>query len=43
MAEVRGLSTVLLYVDADNPAALRVYERAGFAVHEVDLVFAVPE
>ncbi|WP_037608484.1 mycothiol synthase [Streptacidiphilus rugosus] len=43
MAEDRGLPTVLLYVDADNPAALRVYERAGFAVHEVDLVFGVPE
>ncbi|MEZ0064910.1 mycothiol synthase [Streptacidiphilus sp. MAP12-20] len=43
LAEDRGLSTVLLYVDADNPAALRVYERAGFTVHEVDLVFSVPE
>jgi mycothiol synthase len=28
-------------VDADNPAALRVYEKAGFTVHEVDLMFAV--
>ncbi|WP_370118828.1 mycothiol synthase [Streptacidiphilus sp. MAP12-33] len=41
LARDRGLSTVLLYVDADNPAALRVYERAGFTVHEVDLVFEV--
>ncbi len=39
----RGLETVLLYVDADNPAALRVYERLGFTVHEVDLVYRVQE
>ncbi|MFI9274999.1 mycothiol synthase [Kitasatospora sp. NPDC052896] len=39
----RGLDTVLLYVDADNPAALRVYERLGFTIHEVDLMYRVPE
>ncbi|MFJ5119046.1 mycothiol synthase [Kitasatospora sp. NPDC088548] len=35
----RGLETVLLYVDADNPVAVRVYERLGFTVHEVDLMY----
>ena len=38
----RGLDTVLLYVDADNPAALRVYEKLGFTVHEVDLMYRRP-
>ncbi|MFJ9777298.1 mycothiol synthase [Kitasatospora sp. NPDC101157] len=38
----RGLSTVLLYVDADNPAAVRVYERLGFTIHEVDLMYRAP-
>ncbi|MDH6133832.1 mycothiol synthase [Kitasatospora sp. MAA4] len=42
LARDRGLSTVLLYVDADNPAAVRVYERLGFTVHEADLVYRVP-
>ncbi|GHB27361.1 MULTISPECIES: mycothiol synthase [Streptomyces] len=34
-----GLPTAMLYVDADNPAALSVYERMGFATHEVDLMY----
>jgi mycothiol synthase len=42
LARDRGLDTVLLYVDADNPAAVRVYEKLGFTVHEVDLMFRKP-
>jgi mycothiol synthase len=41
LAQDRGLATVLLYVDADNPAAIRVYERVGFTIHEVDLMYQV--
>ncbi|MEU0373459.1 mycothiol synthase [Streptomyces sp. NPDC006283] len=35
----QGLPTAMLYVDADNPAALRVYEQMGFVTHEVDLMY----
>ncbi|MGW3624577.1 mycothiol synthase [Streptomyces sp. NPDC000880] len=35
----QGVPTAMLYVDADNPAALRVYEGLGFFTHEVDLMY----
>ncbi|MFD9815667.1 mycothiol synthase [Streptomyces sp. NPDC059080] len=34
-----GLPTVMLYVDADNTAAVTVYERLGFVTHETDLMY----
>ena len=37
----RGLRTVLLYVEQDNPAALRLYQRAGFGKHSADLQYLV--
>jgi mycothiol synthase len=33
----RGCPAVLLYVDGDNPGALHLYERAGFAEHDLDV------
>jgi mycothiol synthase len=35
----RGLPTAMLYVDADNFAAVSVYERLGFSTYETDLMY----
>ncbi|OBJ30443.1 mycothiol synthase [Mycolicibacter virginiensis] len=39
LAEVEA-PIVLLYVEADNTAALRTYEQLGFVVHSVDTAYA---
>jgi mycothiol synthase len=36
----RGLSSVLLYVDESNTAAVRVYERLGFTRHATDVCYS---
>jgi len=36
----RGCPTVLLYVDGDNPTALHLYERDGFARYDLDVQWA---
>jgi mycothiol synthase len=36
----RGLSSVLLYVDESNSAAVRVYERLGFTRHATDVCYS---
>ena len=32
--------TIMLYVEADNGAAVRTYERLGFTVHSTDTAYA---
>ncbi|MGK5531786.1 mycothiol synthase [Streptomyces sp. URMC 129] len=39
LAENPALSTAMLYVDADNTPALRVYESLGFRTFETDLMY----
>lgn len=39
LARDRALPTAMLYVDADNVPALRVYEGLGFRTHETDLMY----
>jgi mycothiol synthase len=34
-----GLSTVMLYVESDNAAAIKVYERLGFVHHSTDVLY----
>jgi mycothiol synthase len=36
----RGLPAVLLYVDEDNSAAIRTYERLGFIRHSTDVQYS---
>jgi len=38
----QGIGTAMLFVDADNVAAIRVYDRLGFVVHRTDTLFSGP-
>jgi mycothiol synthase len=37
--EKRGADTVMLYVEADNSAAVRTYQRLGFDVFSTDVAY----
>jgi mycothiol synthase len=37
LRDERGCPAVLLYVDGDNPGAMRLYERDGFARYDLDV------
>ncbi|WP_232827195.1 mycothiol synthase [Jiangella endophytica] len=39
LADVAGVRTVTLYVEGDNTAAVRLYERSGFTRHAVDVAY----
>ncbi|NJP67728.1 mycothiol synthase [Streptomyces spiramenti] len=39
LAHDRGLPEAMLYVDADNTAAVRLYQSQGFATRETDLMY----
>jgi mycothiol synthase len=42
LRDVRGIRVALLYVEADNDAALKVYGRLGFTRWSSDVLFATP-
>lgn len=39
LADVAGVRTVTLYVEGDNTAAVRLYEKTGFSRHAVDVAY----
>lgn len=39
LADVAGVGQVMLYVEGDNTAALKVYERLGFSRHVTDVAY----
>lgn len=42
LSSVRAVNTVTLYVEGDNAAALRLYERLGFARYATDIAYLRP-